>query len=40
VKRVKAGVIAGPEPKTREDWYSKEFEEKFQQLESLVRPFI
>lgn len=40
VKRVKRSVRANVEPATRDDDYSKEFEEKFAALEQLVRPFI
>jgi hypothetical protein len=40
VKRVKESVSADPDPRSRDDAYSKDFEEKYRRVESLVQPFV
>ena len=40
IERVQQSLVANPDPGARDDTYSGEFEERFQCLENLVRPFI
>jgi hypothetical protein len=40
VERVRQSIEADPDPATRTDAYSLEFDEKYQQLEKAVRPFV
>ena len=40
VRKVKESVEADPDPAHRDDAYSREFEEKFNKLERIVRPFL